>query len=55
VVQAHHEFIEALATACIENFWTEIEAVAAALIEHGTLSEDQVRNAMNGSRVKPRP
>jgi hypothetical protein len=55
VVQAHYEFIEALATACIENFWTEIEAVAAALIEHGTLSEDQVRNAMNGSRVKPRP
>jgi hypothetical protein len=26
--------------------WKEIEAVAAALIEHGTLSEDQVRNAM---------
>ncbi|WP_079599702.1 hypothetical protein [Bradyrhizobium erythrophlei] len=50
VTRAHYKYIEVLATACIENNWKEIEAVAAALIEHSTLSEDQVRNAMNKSR-----
>jgi hypothetical protein len=46
VVNAHYKYIEALATACIENNWKEIEAVAAAPIERGTLSSDQVRDAM---------
>lgn len=38
VADAHYN-----ATACIENNWKEIKAVAATLIEHGTLSEDQAR------------
>ena len=50
VVNAHYKYIQTLPTACIENNWKEIEAVAAVLIEHGTLSEDQARNAMNKSR-----
>jgi hypothetical protein len=50
VTRAHYNYIEALATACVENNWKEIEAVAAALIEHGTLSEDQIREAMLDAR-----
>jgi hypothetical protein len=46
VIHAHYKYIEALATACIENNWTEVEAVAAALIERGTLSDREVRVAM---------
>jgi hypothetical protein len=46
VTEAHFKYIEALAAACIEEYWEEIEAVAAVLIEHDTLSEDQVRIAM---------
>jgi hypothetical protein len=50
VTCAHYNYIEALATACIENNWKEIEAVAAALIKHNTLSSDQVREAMHDAR-----
>jgi hypothetical protein len=45
VIQAHLKYIKALAASFVENNWKEIEAVAAALIEHGTLSGDQVRSA----------
>jgi hypothetical protein len=55
VTRAHYKYIDALSTTCIEKYWKEIEAVAAALIELGTLSEDQVRNAMYKSRVAPFP
>jgi hypothetical protein len=46
VVGAHYDYIKARAAALIEDEWQNVEAVAAALIERGTLTPDDVRRAM---------
>jgi hypothetical protein len=42
VTSAHYAYIEALATEFVESNWGQIEAVAAALIKHNTLTEKDV-------------
>jgi hypothetical protein len=46
VTSAHYAYIEALATACVESNWRQIEAVAAELIKHNTLTEKDVRRTI---------
>jgi hypothetical protein len=43
VGRAYFARIEALAEDFVAKFWHEIEAVARALVECGTLSDDEVR------------
>jgi ATP-dependent Zn protease len=43
VRNAYYKYIEARAKAFVETYWYAIEAVATALVERGTLSDEEVR------------
>jgi ATP-dependent Zn protease len=49
VRNAYYNYIAARAKAFVETYWHDIEAVARALVERGTLSDEEVR-AIAGPR-----
>jgi hypothetical protein len=53
VGRAYYRYLEAQAEAPVDDRWSDIEAVAHALLAQGTMSRDEMRQTIFESRVRP--
>jgi hypothetical protein len=52
--QEYHDFLEARAEQLVDEWWIEIEDVAAALLKYETMTGREIRAVMHKARRKPR-